>query len=151
MSDGKGTILEQLQAADNVGITEVALETTGECLVSAEGLLHTRPHDSSGETIEPTPPVKVNRTVEELLATAREIWGPPRMMPGEVCIAMAVVHGDICRAVRDGNREDLEREMGNMILSTIRWCDDLGLDVAACLEAAERCQRTFAKGITEVA
>ena len=87
--------------------------------------------------------MEANRSSRELLIIAREIWGSPRMMPGEICVAMAVVHGDICRAVRDDNRSELTKEMGNMILSAIRWCDDLGLDLGECLDAAERCQREF--------
>lgn len=81
--------------------------------------------------------------LDELLATAREIWGGRAMRADAICTAMAVVHGDICRAIRDDNTEELAKEMGNMLLSTVRWCDDLGLDIEECLRAAERSQRAF--------
>ena len=64
--------------------------------------------------------------------------------------------GDIARLTRDVwcgeiNGEDHERwrreikkELGNIIFSTIRWVDDLGLDVLECLDLAIEAQEKFA-------
>jgi hypothetical protein len=38
----------------------------------------------------------------------------------------------------------LKKELGNIIFSTIRWIDDLGLDVLECLDLAIEAQEKFA-------
>lgn len=47
-----------------------------------------------------------------------------------------------CRGT--GMKPDLSLIMGNLLFSTIRWCDDLGLDPAECVRRAEEAQRRFA-------
>lgn len=39
---------------------------------------------------------------------------------------------------------ELKKELGNIIFSTIRWVDDLGLDVLECLDLAIEAQEKFA-------
>jgi len=85
-------------------------------------------------------------TLHTLLAVSRDIWRGWRVMThDEVIVAMGVVYGDICRAKRDRlGREELQKELGNMILSTIRWADDLGFSLDDCISSAIHAQRDFA-------
>ena len=87
-------------------------------------------------------------TLTELLATGRKIWGEEpydRMVLRDIVYCLGVVFGDICRATRDGDPELLKKEFGNLLLSTVRWMDDLGLDIGECLKLAERAQRDWAE------
>ena len=84
----------------------------------------------------------------EMLRKAREIW-PEQTGPLHIGVAMGVVYGDICRRLRDAhegaplNKTELKKELGNMLFSTIRWCDDLGLTPEECIEAAIEAQRAY--------
>lgn len=90
--------------------------------------------------------------IKNLLQQARDIWGQNKMSLSEIIPAMGKIFGDICRwernAVKDQSThtdEDLKKELGNMIFSTIRWCDDLGYDPEECVNAAIDCQKKFQK------
>ena len=72
----------------------------------------------------------------------------------EIVVRLTVGVGDLARLDRDftGADEDmkswkraLKKELGNIIFSTIRWIDDLGLDVLECLDLAIEAQEKFAK------
>jgi hypothetical protein len=87
-------------------------------------------------------------TVSELLARAREIWaGQPLMTLPEVAVAACVVAGDLARAARaplsPHSWQDAERELGDLVLSAVRWAADMGLDLGDCLAAAEQAQRVY--------
>jgi len=41
--------------------------------------------------------------------------------------------------------EELKKEMGNIIFSTIRWCDDLGYDPEECINLARKAQKDFSR------
>ena len=91
-------------------------------------------------------------TIEELLKTGRSIWGDEKLSLVDILIRLNVSIGDLARIARNSDkdrasftREDLERELGNIIFSTIRWCDDLGLDPNVCIERAIECQKKFAQ------
>jgi len=83
-------------------------------------------------------------TISDLQTEARRIW-PEKMGVRGIAIAMGVVYGDICRQARDKPWPDdeLEKELGNMIFSTIRWCGDLGFDPEECIRRAVACQEKF--------
>jgi len=85
-------------------------------------------------------------TIADLQTEARRIW-PEKMGPSRIAVAMGVVHGDVCRQVRDGTwpASELEKELGNMIFSSIRWCDDLGFDPEECIKRAIQCQEEFVR------
>lgn len=91
-------------------------------------------------------------TIVRLEQLEREIWGRKRMTFAEIVVAMGVVYGDICRQARwdqeRGQHDSLElaKELGNMILSTIRWCDDLGFWPETCLQIALDAQRRYQEG-----
>jgi hypothetical protein len=71
------------------------------------------------------------------------------MSLGEIVIANGVTQGDIHRIARDKNEgknindEDLKKELGNTIFSTIRWCDDLGFDPEECIELSIKAQKSY--------
>jgi hypothetical protein len=83
------------------------------------------------------------------MAVGREIWaGQPPMELPHVAVAACTVTGDIARISRDeieggGDRAALSRELGNLILSGVRWASDLGLDPAECVRQAEAAQRRY--------
>jgi len=94
-----------------------------------------------------------------LRVQGRQIWGSTEHSLPEVVIRLMVGVGDLARLVRDrrfdslvgptdGIRREslleLKKELGNVIFSTIRWIDDLGLDVLECLDLAIEAQEKFA-------
>lgn len=90
--------------------------------------------------------------IKELLKTSREIWGDEKLPLSKIIIRMGKVFGDICRWERNEKKdmnlhtdEELKKEMGNIIFSTTRWCDDLGFDPEECVSLAIKCQKKFKK------
>jgi hypothetical protein len=91
--------------------------------------------------------------IKELLKTGREIWGENyKMTVGQIIVALGKVFGDICRWERDAQKDkvihtddELKKELGNILFSTIRWCDDLGYDPEECIQKAIECQKKFKK------
>ncbi len=90
--------------------------------------------------------------IQTLLHHGRTIWGDQNLTLSEIIVRLNVSLGDLARIARNSDkdrtnssREDLEREMGNIIFSTIRWCDDLGLNPEICIERAMECQKRFAE------
>ncbi|MBT3356243.1 hypothetical protein HN784_03175 [bacterium] len=88
--------------------------------------------------------------IKELLVESRRIWRKERCNLSGVIVRMGVVFGDICRWERDEkkdrethNDEELQKELGNLIFSTIRWCDDLGYDPNECIKKALKAQNDF--------
>jgi len=43
------------------------------------------------------------------------------------------------------NKKELQKELGNLIFSTIRWCDDSGFDPEECIKEAIKSQKKFRK------
>ena len=88
--------------------------------------------------------------IKDLLKQARKIWGSRKLNLGQIVVCLGVVSGDICRLAREPKNdsdsdEELKKELGNLIFSTIRWCDDLGFDPEECVESAIGCQKKFKK------
>jgi hypothetical protein len=90
--------------------------------------------------------------INELLQESRRIWGHEKSSLSEIIVRMGKVFGDICRYERDApkdkavhTKDELQKELGNILFSTIRWCDDLGLDPEACIKKAIDCQEKFKK------
>lgn len=88
---------------------------------------------------------------EELLDWARRIWnGTPTMTLQTIVAAHGKVHGDICEVARTMDESALldeaalAKELGNLILSAIRWADDLGLDIDECIQLAKDAQYRYA-------
>ena len=102
---------------------------------------------------------QVHAGLSALRVQARQIWGTDKLGLPEIAIRLMVGVGDLARLVRDHGaplsvshgavaktvNNELKKELGNIIFSTIRWCDDLGLDVMECLDLAIEAQEKFAK------
>ncbi|HEY8999589.1 MAG TPA: hypothetical protein VIM53_04730 [Candidatus Saccharimonadales bacterium] len=88
--------------------------------------------------------------IDDLARQARAIWGDKTMTLEEIAVALGVVYGDICREARtkqeDGIVDEtaLQKELGNVIFSAIRWCVELGFDPNACIAAAKTAQENYA-------
>jgi hypothetical protein len=93
-----------------------------------------------------------------LKVQARQIWGTDKLALRAVVNRLMVGVGDLARLARDGGapiaqnfavdqkswNHELKKELGNVVFSTIRWIDDLGLDVLECLDLAIEAQEKFA-------
>jgi len=90
--------------------------------------------------------------IKELLQIGREIWGNEKLPLSQIIVRMGKVYGDICRWERNAPKdkaihtdEELKKELGNIVFSTIRWCDDMGYDPEDCINLAIDCQKKFEK------
>ena len=90
--------------------------------------------------------------IKYLLQQSRDIWGDQKMSLGQIIVCMGKVFGDICRWERDALKDksmhtddELKKELGNIIFSTIRWCEDLGYDPEDCIKTAIDSQKKFQK------
>jgi len=90
--------------------------------------------------------------IKELQKTGRQIWGQENLTLAQIIARMGKVFGDICRWERNApkdaaahNDEELKKELGNMIFSTILWCDELGYDPEECVNIAIDCQKKYRK------
>ncbi|MFA5985792.1 MAG: hypothetical protein WC819_00405 [Parcubacteria group bacterium] len=90
--------------------------------------------------------------IKELLNQGRDIWGDQKLTLSQVIVRMGKVFGDLCRWERNASKdrqmhtdEEIKKELGNIIFSTIRWCDDLGYDPEECVQIAIDCQKKFPK------
>jgi hypothetical protein len=89
--------------------------------------------------------------IKQLLAESNSIWKDKKCDLSQVIIRMGKVFGDICRYARNEkptdalNEVELKKELGNMIFSTIRWCEDLGYDPEECVDLAVEAQKKFPK------
>ena len=87
--------------------------------------------------------------IKSLLREGCAIWSD-RYTLDKIVHCMGKVFGDICKNARnqkpgDYNEGELKKELGNIIFSTIRWCDDLGFDPEECIILAKKCQKIFPK------
>lgn len=92
--------------------------------------------------------------INNLLQQGKEIWSGQKINLSQIIVRMGKVFGDICRWERDAikdqgthNDAELKKELGNIIFSTIKWCDDLGYNPEECISAAIDCQQKFQKNI----
>jgi len=90
--------------------------------------------------------------IKNLLNQSREIWGNQKLNLSQAIVCLGKIFGDLCRWERNAEKdknthtdEDLKKELGNVIFSTIRWCDDLGYDPEECINLAIDCQKKFQK------
>ncbi len=90
--------------------------------------------------------------INNLLKEGREIWGDQKLNLSQIIIRLGKIFGDLCRWERDAIKDkdkhtddELKKELGNLIFSSIRWCDDLGHDPEECVRLAIDCQKKFQK------
>src|SRR5690606_30217963 len=65
--------------------------------------------------------------------------------PADFLAALVRIGGDLARAYESARRADMERELGNLVVSSLRWMVRYGLDPRRCIETAERAQRAYAE------
>lgn len=90
--------------------------------------------------------------IQELLQQSKTIWGGQKLTLSQIIVRLGKVFGDICRFERNAPKDtvhhtdnELKKELGNIIFSTIRWCDDLGYSSEECIALAIECQKKFQK------
>lgn len=106
---------------------------------------------------DPDRQVAEGGNLRALLSLARAIWGEGKQTIDEIPVRLMVGVGDLARVARDTCTDptagevfehrfldEVKKELGNLIFSTIRWCDDLGLDPVECVVLAIKAQRKFA-------
>jgi hypothetical protein len=90
--------------------------------------------------------------IKQLLSKSKKIWPEQKLSLANIIVRLGKVFGDICRWERNASKdkaihtnEELKKELGNIIFSTIRFCDDLGYNPEECIELAIDCQKNFKK------
>lgn len=90
--------------------------------------------------------------IQNLLKQSRDIWGVEKSTLNQIIVRMGKVFGDICRFERNAEKDrdlhtdrEIQKELGNMIFSSIKWCDDLGYNPEDCINIAIECQKKFKK------
>jgi len=88
--------------------------------------------------------------IKELSQKSREIWGEEKLPLAQIIVRLGKVFGDICRWERDAikdrtshGEQDLKKELGNLIFSSIKFCDQLGYDPEECIKLAIACQEKY--------
>lgn len=87
--------------------------------------------------------------IKQILNESRDIWGNQKLELPQIVVRMGKVFGDICRYARNEkpadapSEADMKKELGNMIVSTARWCDDLGFDPDECVDLALEAQKKY--------
>lgn len=88
--------------------------------------------------------------LEAILDAALTIWGRGAMTVQEIAVCAAVVAGDLARLARYeveydnlAPQAELRRELGNLIVSGVRWADRLGLDLDECVRDALAAQAAY--------
>ncbi len=88
--------------------------------------------------------------IEELKNEARTIWGEEKLSLPDILIRLGVGYCDLCRIARGANKDatrlndaEIKKELGNIIFSVIRWCDDLGYSPTECINLAKAAQKRF--------
>ena len=87
--------------------------------------------------------------IQQILKESRLIWGGEKLELCQIIVRMGKVFGDICRWERNElptdrkSADELKKELGNMIVSSVRWCDDLGYDSEECICLALKAQKEY--------
>jgi hypothetical protein len=80
--------------------------------------------------------------IKDLSLRAKEIWSKEEKLPlAQIVVRLGKVFGDVCRWERNSlkdqalhNDNKLKKALGNLIFSTIKFCDELGYDPEDCIE-----------------
>jgi hypothetical protein len=88
--------------------------------------------------------------IKNLLQKSKEIWGDEKLSLAQIIVRLGKVYGDICRWERNASKdkavntdEELQKELGNLIFSTIKFCNELGYDPEECIDLAIKCQERY--------
>jgi hypothetical protein len=93
-----------------------------------------------------------NMEIKELNKLGQVIWKDEKNNLSRVIVKLGKIFGDICRWERNAKKDkkthtnkELKKELGNIIFSTIRFCNDLGYDPEECIREAIESQKKFKK------
>ncbi len=88
--------------------------------------------------------------IKELTQKSKEIWGDEKLSLSQIIVRLGKVFGDICRWERNSSKdksthteEELKKELGNLIFSGIKFCDELGYDPEECVNLAIEAQKEY--------
>lgn len=94
--------------------------------------------------------------VKQLLQKSKDIWGEEKLPLAQIIVRLGKVFGDICRWERNAKKdegshsdESLKAEMGNLIFSGIKFCNELGYDPEECIELAIKRQEKYVEEANE--
>ncbi len=93
----------------------------------------------------------VRSGIAALRVQGRQIWGNDKLRLDGIVLRLMVGVGDLARLARssaptlDEYQHELQKELGNVLFSVIRWIDDLGLDPMECLDLAIEAQENAAQ------
>jgi len=89
--------------------------------------------------------------IKILSQKAKEIWGDEKLPLSRIIVRLGKIFGDICRWERNEDKDkeihtdkELKKELGNLIFSTIKFCEELDYDPEDCVNIAIECQKKFA-------
>ena len=90
--------------------------------------------------------------IKNFLKISKEIWGNEKLPLAQIIVRLGKVFGDICRWERNDikdkeihKEEELKKEFGNLIFSSIKFCNELGYDPEECIELAIEVQKKYKK------
>ncbi|MEA3398528.1 MAG: hypothetical protein U9R06_02160 [Patescibacteria group bacterium] len=90
--------------------------------------------------------------VYKLLNQAKKIWGKEKLSLAQIIVRLGKIYGDICRWERNEKKDqaihtenELKKELGNLVFSTIKFCDELGHDPGECIDLAIAAQKKYQK------
>lgn len=95
------------------------------------------------------------KTIVELQVEVCEIWPQQFLTLRGMVVLLAVIQGDLARQARNGmedcaiDRAEVAKELGNLVLSSLRWMDNLGLDADECLKCAMEAQKSYIEKLKE--
>ncbi len=90
--------------------------------------------------------------IKQLAQKGKEIWGEEKLPLSQIIVRLGKVLGDICRWERNEAKdkefrteEELKKELGNLIFSSVKFCGELGHDPEECIELAIKAQKNYQK------
>ncbi|MFA6988435.1 MAG: hypothetical protein WC197_00050 [Candidatus Gastranaerophilaceae bacterium] len=88
--------------------------------------------------------------IKYLSDEAKKIWGEENLSLAQIIVRLGKVYGDICRWERNAKKDvhlhtddELMKEFGNLIFTTIKFAQELGYDPEECIERAIEAQRKY--------
>ncbi|MEI7621569.1 MAG: hypothetical protein WCJ51_03460 [Candidatus Moraniibacteriota bacterium] len=90
--------------------------------------------------------------IKEISKQAREIWQDEKLSLGQMIVVIGKVFGDICRWERNYAKDstthtddDLKKELGNLIVCSVQFSENLGYDPEDCIRLALGSQEKISK------
>jgi len=91
-------------------------------------------------------------TIKDLENKAKEIWGNEKLPLAQIIVRLGKIYGDICRYERGSIKdkgshtdEELKKEFGNLIFSSVKYAKELGYSAEECVEIAIKAQENYPK------